>query len=81
MRLHRALEPPDPNVIAPPFVAFVPPRPTAGLQLAELGVHVIHAPQAGVGEADLVREGAGIVAADALVGAGHAGRLDSAGDR
>ena len=48
------------------------------LEVTNLGVHMLHAPQAGMSQAHLVRVLSGVVAADVLVGAGHAARLEPA---
>ena len=68
------LNPQIPNVIPTPLVALVPPCPLPRLEVTKLGVHMVHAPQAGVSQAHLVRILAGVVAADVFVGAGHSER-------
>jgi len=59
----------------------VPPCPLPRLEVTKLGVHMIHAPQAGMSQAHLVRILAGVVSADVPVGAGHAAMLEPAGKR
>jgi hypothetical protein len=48
------------------------------LEVTKLGVHMVHAAQAGARQPHLVRKGAFVVATDAFVETRHAARLEPA---